>query len=78
MTVAALNEKMKDTPYFFRTTDRGNLQFFRRYEYPSSAGHTCPRSEVENYMQYVMKMPLDRAIECTYNALAHSAPVAQA
>jgi hypothetical protein len=77
-TVVALNDFMKGTPYFFSTTSKGNLQFFRRYDYPLTAGHTCPRSEVENYMYFVMKMPLDRAIDHTFIAIARSEVMAQA
>jgi hypothetical protein len=77
-TVAALNAMMKDTPYFFSRTDKGNLQFFRRYSYPQNVGHTCPRAEVENYMHFVMKLPLQDAIDRTFTALASGPITAQA
>ncbi len=75
-TVVALNELVKDSPFFFRATSRGNLQFFRKYDL--GGGHTCPRQEVEAYMQYVLKMPLERAIDRTFIALARGPVGAQA
>lgn len=70
MTVAILNNLMAKTPYFFGVSSKGNLTFFARYGWPSNGGHTCPRSEVENYMQYVCKVTLEETLDRIFTAIA--------